>query len=439
MLVYNVTNRKVNSCTGVKVVLSCRHAIGVESPRVYVKGYNNVLALKNLRLTAPVRLGPLLTASVLLLAGCSREAPKAEYIRPVRAIVAATNDVDVNAEFPGEVRPRIESRLGFRVGGKISARRIDVGDTVKRGQVLMQLDPQDLQLTQAQAHAALRAAETQRDLARADLKRFEELQSKNFVSQAVLDARRTAFAAAQASVDAARATYSAQSNQAGYASLVADMDGVVTAVNAEVGQVVAPGTPVVQVADPREKEIVIALPENKVDTLRKVRDVTVRMWSNPDMAIGGKIREVSPVADPATRTYPVRVAIPGAGDNVKLGMTARVQFASKSATPRIRVPLTALFHQASTTGVWVVENGAVRLVPVQVGGMMGNEIVLAGGVQPGQTIVTAGANLLKNGQKVKILGAETPPPGVLAAGALAAGAPAAGAAASAARSGEAAK
>ncbi len=365
-----------------------------------------MFAPKILRRTVPVSFTGLFALS-LLLAGCSDPAPKAEDIRPVRAIVLSADDIAINAEFPGEVRARVESRLGFRVAGKITARKVDTGTVVKRGQVLMQLDPQDLRLSQAASKAGLRAAETTRDLAKAELKRYQELRVKNFVSQAVLDAKLSAFTAAQANVDAAQAAYFGQSNQADYATLVADIDGVVTAVDAEVGQVVAPGTPVVRVAKTNEKEIVIGLPEDKVETLRQVADVTVRLWAAPDVAIAGKIREISPVADPQTRTYPVRVSIPDAGSDVKLGMTALVQFASKAPVPQIKVPLTALFYEKAATSVWVVENGAVRLAPVQVGGTSGNEVVLVGGVKTGQTIVTAGVNLLKNGQKVSIL-QETP-------------------------------
>jgi multidrug efflux system membrane fusion protein len=347
-------------------------------------------------------------ALAVLLAACSKPPEKTEDIRPVRAIVLTANSVDIDAEFPGEVRARVESRLAFRVPGKITARKVDPGTLVKRGQVLMQLDPQDLQLSQAQAMAGLRAAETNRDLAKAELKRYQELRVKNFVSQAVLDQKLSAWKAAQANVDAAQAGYRGQSNQAGYATLVADIDGVVTAVDAEVGQVVTPGTPVVRVAKTTEKEIVIGLPEDKVDTLRKVQDVTVRLWANPKVVIPGKIREVSPVADAATRTYAVKVSIPDSAEDVKLGMTALVQFSSTTAQPMIRVPLTALYHEKATTSVWVVENGAVKLVPVQVGGTAGNEVVLIGGVKPGQTVVTAGVNLIKQGQKVKIMPAEQP-------------------------------
>ena len=344
--------------------------------------------------------------AVLALAGCSKPVEKTEEIRPVRAVKLTADNVDTVAQFPGEVRARVESRLGFRVGGKIVSRKVDVGSQVKRGQLLMQLDPQDLQLAQAQANAGLKAAESNRDLAKAELKRYQELREKNFVSQAVLDSKETAFKAAQASYEQAQAAFRNQSNQAGYTSLVADVDGVVTSVDAEAGQVVAAGTPVVRVAQAGEKEIVIGIPEDKVDALRKVSDVKVRTWANPNEVIPGKLRELSPVADPATRTYTAKVSIPNAPEGIKLGMTAYVTFAAKSQNAMIRLPLTALFNNKGATSVWVVENGGVKLVPVQVAGSVGNDILVARGVTPGQTIVTAGVNLLKPGQKVNILAEE---------------------------------
>ncbi|WP_368737968.1 efflux RND transporter periplasmic adaptor subunit [Massilia sp. CCM 8734] len=364
--------------------------------------------VKNLR-QRPLAPTTILSAAVMaaLLAACSKPVEKKEDIRPVRAIVLSSSTVGVNAEFAGEVRARVESRLGFRVGGKITARKVDPGTVVKKGQVLMQLDPQDLKLSQAQAKANLRAAETGRDLAKAELKRYQELRVKNFVSQAVLDAKQSAYSSAQATVDAAQAAYFGQSNQAGYATLVSDVDGVVTAVDAEVGQVVSPGTPVVRVAKMGEKEIVIGLPEDKVEQLRKLTDVTVRLWANKDVVIPGKVREVSPVADPATRTYAVKVSIPDSAADVKLGMTAMVQFASTMATPQIKVPLTALYHEKNTTSVWVVDKGVVRMVPVTIAGTSANDVVLAGGVTAGQTVVTAGVNLIKPGQKVTILPPES--------------------------------
>ena len=386
-----------------------------------------MFALKTLRRETgasalpPLRLMAAAAALAVTLAACSKPVPKVEDVRPVRAIVLSSSNVDISAELAGEVVPRVASQLGFRVGGKIVARKVDVGAAVKKGQLLMQLDPVDLQLAQAQAKAALASAETNRDLARAELKRYQDLREKNFVSQAVLDSKNAAYKAAQANVEAAQAAYRGQANQSGYASLVADVDGVVTRIDAEVGQVVAPGTPVVVVARSGEKEVVIGLPEDKVDTLRQVKDVVVRLWADPKQALPGKIREVSPVADPATRTYMAKVSIPDA-PQARLGMTAVVQFASQTATPQIKVPLTALFNEKSQSSVWVVENGAVKLVPVTVGGVAGNELLLSSGVKAGQTVVTAGVNLLKPGQKVTILGAEGAPPAKAAASAITVGA-----------------
>jgi len=344
-------------------------------------------------------------AALAALGGCSRSEAPPEDVRPVRALTLSAANVGSSAEFSGDVRPRYESQLGFRVGGKISSRKVDVGALVKRGQVLMQLDPQDLRLGQDQAQASLRAAQTSYELARAELKRYQDLRSQNFVSQAVLDQKVAAARSAQASVEAARAASHEQANQTGYANLVADADGVVTAINAEVGQVVQAGAPVVRVARTDEKEVVIGVPEDQVDKLRKVGEVRVRLWADPDRSIEGRIREVSPVADPATRTYTVKVAIPPR-DDARLGMTAVVQLAHAGAAPAIRAPLAALYQDKGRTSVWVIENGAVRAVPVQVGGVAGNDVLLAGGVKPGQTVVTAGVNLLKPGQKVKVLGSD---------------------------------
>lgn len=351
-------------------------------------------------------LASLLLIGAALLAGCSKPAEKVEDVRPVRVVQLGSQQTDVLAEFSGDVRARVESRLGFRVPGKIVARKVEVGSQVKRGQVLMQLDPQDLQLAQAQANAALKAAESNRELALAELRRYQDLREKNFVSQAVLDGKQTAARAAQASHDQALAAFRNQSNQAGYTTLVADVDGVVTGVDAEVGQVVAAGTPVVRVAQAGEKEIAIAIPEDKLAALRGMKDVQVRIWALPEQTLAGKVREVSPVADPATRTYSAKITITDPPPEVQLGMSAYVAFAGKSGQSALRLPLTALLRQQEGSAVWVVENGSVRRAPVQVVGTVGTEVLVAGEVSPGQTVVTAGVNLLQAGQKVKILGAD---------------------------------
>jgi RND family efflux transporter MFP subunit len=363
-------------------------------------------SLSRCRAVPALLLSSLLLSSVLLLAACSKPAPPAPEVRPVRAMTLASGAIAASAEFSGDVRPRYESQLGFRVGGKISARPVDVGTVVKRGQVLMQLDPQDLRLGQAQANASLRAARTSADLAKAELKRYQDLRGQNFVSQAVLDEKMATARSTLANAEAASAALRVQANQAAYARLLADADGVVTAIDAEVGQVVQAGTPVVRVARTDEKEVVIGVPEDQVAALRDVGAVTVRLWADRDTSIPGKIREISPVADAATRTYTVKVTVP-ARDAIRLGMTATVELAQAAgAAAGIRVPLSALYQNGGATSVWVVEQGAVRLVPVKVGGVAGNDVVLAEGVRAGQVVVTAGVNLLKNGQKVTILAAD---------------------------------
>ena len=343
---------------------------------------------------------------VVALTGCSKQAEKSEDIRPVRAIVVKNGTTDTAIELSGEVRPRIESHLGFRVGGKIISRKVELGTVVKRGQVLMQLDPQDLALAQAQAKAGLTAAESNRDLAMAELKRYQELRKKNFVAATVLDAKDVAYKAAQSSYEQALAAYKNQSNQASYANLESDVDGVVTSVDAEVGQVIAAGTPVIRVAQSGDMDVVVGVPENKINVIRQMSDINVSLWAQPSKILSAKLRELSPIADPATRTYTAKVILPPDATDVRLGMTATVTFVARNPNQVIKVPMTALLQSKAGTSVWVVNQDVVHLVPVQIAGAAGEDVLIAGGVSHGQTIVTAGVHFLKEGQKVTILGAD---------------------------------
>ncbi len=350
-----------------------------------------------------LRLSVLVVLATLQLSACERHVEKSVDIRPVRVIEVMPQGVVQNTELAGEVRPRVESRLGFRVAGKILARKIDVGSVVKKGQLLMELDPSDLQLAQSQARAALTAAEHNRDLARADQGRFKELYDNKFVSLAVLDTKEGALKVTQANVDQARAALDNQRNQAGYSRLTADVDGVVVGLDADVGQVVAPGTVVVRLAKLGETEVQFGIPEDRVELLRSLPEVAVRLWANPGKSMKGKIREISPAADPITRTYTARVSLPDAGTETKLGMTAYVSWQTKGNVNALKLPLNAMYQEKGITSVWVVENGKVRLVPVTVGGVSGNEVLIAGGLVSGQKVVTAGVHVLKPGQQVNIL------------------------------------
>ncbi|MFZ6863114.1 efflux RND transporter periplasmic adaptor subunit [Undibacterium sp. Ji67W] len=345
-------------------------------------------------------------AMIATLAACSKPAEKAEDIRPVRAIVVKSGTAEAAMELSGEVRPRVESHLGFRVGGKIISRKVELGTVVKRGQILMQLDPQDLALAQAQAKAGLVAAESNRDLAQAELKRYQELRTKNFVAATVLDSKEVAFKTAQSSYEQALAAYKNQSNQTGYASLASDVDGVVTSVDAEVGQVVAAGTPVVRVAQAGDMEVVVGIPENKINVIGQMTSINVSLWANPNKLMSVKLRELSPIADPVTRTYTAKVTLPADATDVRLGMTATVSFIARNPNQVIKIPMTALLQNKESSSVWIVEQGAVKLVPVQIAGASGEDVLIAGGISGGQTVVTAGVNFLKPGQRVTLLGAD---------------------------------
>lgn len=328
--------------------------------------------------------------AVLLLAGCSKPEAPAQPLRTVRVMKVDGAAVSGSLTFPGEVRARYESRLGFRLGGKLVERRVDVGAAVKRGQVLARLDAQDASLNAAQAEAA-------RALADAEAKRYRDLRAKNFVSQAVLDAKETALKTAAAQAGVAR-------NQAGYTTLVADRDGVVTAVEAEAGQVVAAGQTVLRVAEGNEKEVVIAVPEGDVEKVRGAEGFSVGLNSLPGRNWAGRLRELSPGADPATRTFAARIAVVEADDSVRLGMSARVAAKVSAGDTALRLPLSAFFTRNDQANVWVVDPATqtVALTKVETDGVAGNEMRVKAGLLPGQLVVTAGASLLQPGQKVRL-------------------------------------
>lgn len=352
-----------------------------------------------------ITVAALLTASLLALAGCGKKAEPAPEVRPVRLMQLSPHNGKTALEFSGDVRPRVESRLGFRVGGKIAARLVDVGAMVGKGQPLARLDPTDLSLAEAGSRAQFEAARTDRDLAASDLKRYNDLFAKGFISAAEQHRRQANYDAAESRLRQAQAGLRSQSNQTGYAVLHADADGVVTAIDAEVGQVVTPGQPVVRVAQTAEKEVAIGLPEDQVDLLRGITDVSIHTWADPQRALPGRVREIAAAADPVTRTYATRVTVPNPPADLKLGMTAVVTFMRTGATPAIRVPLTALLQEQGRNQVWIYDAaaGTVKPVPVTLGEAMGNEVEVRQGLAPGQTIVTAGVHLLRAGQKVRPL------------------------------------
>jgi RND family efflux transporter MFP subunit len=307
-------------------------------------------------------------------------------------------------EYAGEVRARVESRLGFRVGGKIVQRQAELGQRVKAGDVLAQLDPKDYQLAAEAARAQLAAATTQRDLAAADYKRYAALKDQNFISGAELERRDTALKAAQATLDQAQAQLASQGNQAAYTRLVADAAGVVTGIDAEPGQVVAAGAPVVRIAQDGARDVVFAVPEDKVAAMAPGQEVAVRGWAN-GKTLAGKVREVAASADAATRTFQVKVAI-DAADAPALGATvyATPKALSHAGIAAIKLPTTALRQEGQSTAVWVYDpaTSTIKSQVIQIATADGNDAVVASGLTPGMQVVATGVHVLSPGQKVTV-------------------------------------
>lgn len=349
---------------------------------------------------------PLLLASLCLaaLSGCGKQAAAPEPERAVRTQVVGASSASASHEYAAEVKARVESRLSFRVNGKLVSRTVNLGDTVKAGQVLARIDGQDLRLAEAAATAGVAAARTNRDQAGADYKRFVDLQRQGFISAAELERRDSVFKAAQAQLDQAKAQADVQGNQAGYAQLVADGPGVVTGVEAEPGQVLAAGTPVLRVALDGPRDVIFSVPEDQLARVKAAAGLPgalkLRLWG-ASATSSLTLREVAAAADPVTRTFLVK-ADAGQAD-VRLGQSATVVLALPQQAGVVKLPLSALLQQGGKSSVWVLDGASMTVKPVavQVGGADGNEVVIAGGVSPGQEVVIAGVHVLNPGQKVK--------------------------------------
>lgn len=324
---------------------------------------------------------------ILVLAACSDPPPPPVALPVVKILVAGEATVASRTSYSGEVRARRETTLAFRVGGKLVERLADVGAVVKPGQPLARLDPADLSLQAGQAEA-------QRALADADARRYRDLRDRNFVSQSALDARETTLQSAAAQAALAR-------NQAAYAVLKADKAGVIAQVLAEPGQVVAAGQTVFRLAEAGETEIAISVPETQLAGLKPGAEAEVLLWSG-QQALRGRLRELSPVADPATRTYPARISLLESTPGLALGMTATVRF-RQTAPDALTIPLAAIFQQEQQPAVWVVGAGeTLALRPIAVAGYTDAGATVAAGLASGERIVAAGVHKLVAGQKVRL-------------------------------------
>lgn len=307
----------------------------------------------------------------------------------------------------GEVRARHEVDLAFRVGGKILRRQVDSGQEIRPGQLLAELDPADLRLAASAAAAQLAAAESDLATASAERQRYAELLAKKFVSQAAFDSRDNAFNAARARLEQARSQSQLSANQAAYGALVSSFPAVVSAVLADAGQVVAAGQPVLRVARPEEKEVLVAVPESRLAEVRAAPYFNVQLWVAPQEQMRGELRELASVADPQTRTYAARIRLLAPLPSVSLGMTARVTPANE-ASAGVLVPLAAVGDRGEGSFVWVEKDGKLSARPVKVTAFRADGALLGAGLAAGENVVIAGINLLSEGLAVSARPA--PPP-----------------------------
>jgi multidrug efflux system membrane fusion protein len=325
-------------------------------------------------------------------------------VRNVRVQEVRGDGAVSESSYTGVVRARYESDLAFRVGGKVVSRHVELGERVKAGQPLFQLDPEDYELALKAAEADLAAAEAEVEYATAHEARL----------QRVLQLHRAATSATE--VEKARAdrdmavgrrdrslkAFALARNRLSYCTLTADTDGIVTKLPGEAGLVVVEGQPVARLARDGGMEAVVSLPENRVEAARTAL-ARVTLWSAPGVSFPAVLREVSPSADPLTRTYQARFALPGVGPGVELGMTATVYLTPADSTPGFVLPLSSLLRQSDRPAVWVVgrEAGRPTLAPVEVREYRQESVVIAAGVKPGDLVVTAGVQKIDPGLVVR--------------------------------------
>lgn len=342
-----------------------------------------------------------------LLAGCKAETAVHEQpVRPVKVAVVEAGSQGRTLTYSGVVRPRIESALGFRVPGKIVARSVNVGDRIEVDQVIARLDDTDLKLAENAARAAVASARSRREVAKDNLERAKVLLPKAIISQAVYDTRRNELDAAEAALDTAEAQLRQAANAVGYTLLKADKAGIVTAVTGEPGQVVSAGQAVATLAEAGETEIALAVPEQDAGRLSLGQQAKVMLWAGPRVSVVGRIREIAGQADAASRTYAVRIAVDAPPQTMRLGMTASVALTIDDESAPMVVPLAALTEGEGGTVAFVVDQASkvVRRTAVTVAGIADNGARIAGGLQAGDMVVTAGVQFLRDGMQVRLPG-----------------------------------
>ena len=363
-----------------------------------------MISLKTVQLPSFVSLA-LLGAVAFAVSGCSEEkkAETKEIIRPVKVVEIAEAGDTRALDYSGAVKARVEMNLGFRVAGKITDRRVNIGDRVKPGDLLAAIDPTDYELAVKTAEANLAAAE--KGVGTADLanKRAQQLFDKSVTAKSQMEQAALSYDQAVSTRDAAASSLDQAENQVTYTELKADRNGIVTSISADTGAVVAAGTPVVTVALDGEKEVQIAVPENDIAQFKPGKTVKASFWSDSKLVLDGKVREVSGSADAQSRTFSVRVSLP-TDDRVLLGMTATIEADIGNAETSVAIPLSALAERDGKKIVWVVDRDAstVHAREVKVADFTGGGVHVADGLKTGDLVVAAGTQFMTENLKIKL-------------------------------------
>jgi RND family efflux transporter MFP subunit len=350
------------------------------------------------------RLILLLCGAACLLAACEEKPHEAVEIRAVRTMVADPQPIPDDRRAIGEVRPRHESELGFLVSGKIVARAVDAGAVVRRGDLIAKVEDTDYRNKLKAAEADFAAADAAIVESRSAEERARILLAQGSTTRVIFEQAQKNLRSSEAKVESTRASLELARDQLRYTELRAEFDGVVTAIGAEVGQVVSSGKMIVKLAPPDEKDAVFAIAESVFgDGHAGDRpELVVSLLSHPDVTADGVVREISPIADPNTRTFQVKVTLKDPPDQMRFGASIVGRRKALSA-PGVVLPAGALFDKGGEPAVWVVErSGELELKTVVVARYETDRVVISDGLAKGDLVVTAGVNRLRERQKVRI-------------------------------------
>ena len=340
------------------------------------------------------------------VAGCDKPTPIASPARPVRTTTVERSVEGETISLTGQVRAKDQVNLAFRLDGRMIARPVNVGDVLTAGQIVARLDPQNQQNALQSAQANLATAEAALTQARLTFSRQQDLITHGWTPRAKFDEAQQALVAAQAQVEAAQAQVRIAQDQLSYTTLSADASGAVTAVGAEPGEVVRAGQMVVQLAQQGGRDAVFDVPEELIRTGPRDPLVELVLTNDPQVRATGRVREVAPQADAATRTFQVKVGIIDPPEGMRLGstLTGRIKLAPP---PGMQVPASALTQTDGHPAVWVVDpqSQTVSLRNIDIARHDAASVVVSQGLETGDLVVTAGVQTLHPGQKVRLLGA----------------------------------